>query len=436
MLGHCYPAWNGFDGGKGLATSFGQCLHTFPAAAPVDLALAIGVARIPGLPRAGVVSTAAASTGWLVMSFVWWRRGLPNSWGPKPTAALFVANCATVGIVASRFVSAHRRGHPDELERELSRNALCTDSSSLLSAAAAAELEVDVVPIAVALDGEPFEGSTDAFYARVRAGETATTSQPSPGDFLDAYERAATSGAASVLSLHLDRRVSGVSESAVLAAREATLPVRVVALPTVSYGVGLCVRAASAVLRGGGGVTHAAADAERIAATLDNAFVARAASGGRVSGEEGWTLLRFTAGAASPVRACSARRRGRDDDSSHPGRTTRSRRRRACRSELEAAADRLAHDLVDAAVAAVERYRVAPSVGAHTGPDSFGAFWWPAPRSRSRRSRRPSATRCQPSRRPPCRPPGRCCRCPDRPPAGRRSRAGMLRRRSDVRHRR
>ena len=116
VLGHCYPAWNGFDGGKGLATSFGQCLYTFPAAAPVDLALAIGVARIPGLPRAGVVSTAAASTGWLVMSFVWWRRGLPNSWGPKPTAALFVANCATVGIVASRFVNAHRRGHPDELE--------------------------------------------------------------------------------------------------------------------------------------------------------------------------------------------------------------------------------------------------------------------------------------------------------------------------------
>jgi glycerol-3-phosphate acyltransferase PlsY len=117
VLGHCYPAWNGFDGGKGLATSFGQCLYTFPAAAPVDLALAIGVARIPGLPRAGVVSTAAASTGWLVMSFVWWRRRLPNSWGPKPTAALFVANCATVGIVASRFVTAHRRGHPDELEQ-------------------------------------------------------------------------------------------------------------------------------------------------------------------------------------------------------------------------------------------------------------------------------------------------------------------------------
>jgi hypothetical protein len=46
--------------------------------------------------------------------------------------------------------------------------------------------------------------------------------------------------------------------------------------------------------------------------------------------------------------------------------------------ELEVAADRLAHDLVREQVAAVERYRVGPSVGAHTGPDCFGAFWWPS----------------------------------------------------------
>ena len=117
VVGHCYPAWNDFDGGKGLATSFGQCLYTFPVAAPVDLGLAIGVARIPGFRRPGLVSTAAASGGWLLMSLLWWRRKLPNSWGPKPTAALFVANCVTVSVVASRFVVAHRRGDPDELER-------------------------------------------------------------------------------------------------------------------------------------------------------------------------------------------------------------------------------------------------------------------------------------------------------------------------------
>ena len=116
VVGHCYPVWNDFDGGKGLATSFGQCLYTFPVAAPVELGLVIGIARVPGLRRPGLVSAAVASSGWLLMSLLWWRRRLPNSWGPNPTAALFVASCATLGVVASRFVVAHRRGDPDELE--------------------------------------------------------------------------------------------------------------------------------------------------------------------------------------------------------------------------------------------------------------------------------------------------------------------------------
>lgn len=116
VVGHCYPLWTGFRGGKGLATSFGQCLYTFPAAAPVDLGLAVGVARIPGLRRPGLVSTAVAASARLLMSAVWWRRRLPNSWGPEPTAALLVANTVTAAVIASRFLSAHRHGHPDELE--------------------------------------------------------------------------------------------------------------------------------------------------------------------------------------------------------------------------------------------------------------------------------------------------------------------------------
>ena len=258
--------------------------------------------------------------------------------------------------------------------------ALCTDSSSLISPAAAAELGVEVVPIPVTLDHEKFDGTTDGFYARMRQGAVATTSVPSPGAFVEMYERAQGGGATSVLSIHLDRRISGVSESAALAARETTIPVRVVSLPTVSYGVGLCVRAACAALRGGATVSTAAVEAERVATTLDNVFVARSAPDGRVPADDEWTILRFAAGEATGLSthatveeatAIMGRRilRGRPGlvAVGHAG------------AELEAAADGLAHDLVEA-VAAVERYRVTPSVGTHTGPDSFGAFWWPASR--------------------------------------------------------
>jgi glycerol-3-phosphate acyltransferase PlsY len=116
VVGHCYPIWNGFRGGKGVATSFGQCLYTFPAAAPLDLALAVGIARVPGIHRPALASTAVSSAAWLAASIVWWRRRLPNSWGPPPTAALPLANAATVLVIASRFVRALRLGHPDDLE--------------------------------------------------------------------------------------------------------------------------------------------------------------------------------------------------------------------------------------------------------------------------------------------------------------------------------
>jgi glycerol-3-phosphate acyltransferase PlsY len=114
--GHCYPLWTGFRGGKGVATSFGQGLYTFPAAAPLDLALAIGVARIRGLRRPGLVSASVTSAVWLLASVVWWRRRLPNSWGPRPTVALPLANAATVLLIASRYAHALRRGFPDDLE--------------------------------------------------------------------------------------------------------------------------------------------------------------------------------------------------------------------------------------------------------------------------------------------------------------------------------
>jgi glycerol-3-phosphate acyltransferase PlsY len=115
VVGHCYPLWSGFRGGKGVATSFGQCLYTFPAYAPLDIAVATSVARLPGLRRPALVSVAASSVAWLAASVVWWRRGLPNLWGPPPTAALPVANAATVLVLGLRVVSMVRRREPDEL---------------------------------------------------------------------------------------------------------------------------------------------------------------------------------------------------------------------------------------------------------------------------------------------------------------------------------
>ncbi len=115
VAGHCYPVWVRFQGGKGVASSFGQCLYTFPAFALGELGVALAVARVPRLRQRGLAATGAGATAWLAASILWWKRGLPNSWGPSPTAALPLANAATVLVVASAFARALLRRDPDDL---------------------------------------------------------------------------------------------------------------------------------------------------------------------------------------------------------------------------------------------------------------------------------------------------------------------------------
>ena len=80
-----------------------------------------------------------------------------------------------------------------------------------------------VVPLYVRFGDESFrdylELGPDAFYARLRdAHETPTTSQPTPGDFLAAYEELA--GYDRILSIHIAGKLSGTIGSARAAARE------------------------------------------------------------------------------------------------------------------------------------------------------------------------------------------------------------------------
>ena len=108
VLGHCFPAWNGFRGGKGVAVSAGQCLATFPAYLPVDLMVA--GAAVAGRWRSRTfVATAVASLAWVVAGLVWWRKGWPNGWGPRPSAALPASAAASTAAILWRFATARGR---------------------------------------------------------------------------------------------------------------------------------------------------------------------------------------------------------------------------------------------------------------------------------------------------------------------------------------
>ncbi len=262
--------------------------------------------------------------------------------------------------------------------------AICTDSSALFPDGVAARLGITVVPIQITLNGDPYdvgEDEIDDFYTRLAAGASVTTSQPSPGEFLGAYARAAARGAEEVLSIHLDGRVSGTAASAELAARETPIPVTVVDTRTVSFGVGACVRAAAETVAAGGSARDAVTAARVLGSRLRNVFVAPGVPGGRVGDVSGWAVLEFVDGKTRPLAGCGSVEEAvelmaeRIGDAPGPVRAAVGH----AGTVTESAADDLALSLARSPqIVDVERYRVGPAVGAHTGPLSFGTFWWPA----------------------------------------------------------
>ena len=107
VAGHCYPVWNGFDGGKGVATSVGQCLATFPAYFPIDGAVAVGTASSQRWRQRAFAATVVSSACWVLGSVVWWRKRWPNLWGPEPSALLPIASALSSAMVLKRFVDAN-----------------------------------------------------------------------------------------------------------------------------------------------------------------------------------------------------------------------------------------------------------------------------------------------------------------------------------------
>ena len=106
VVGHCYPVWTRFRGGKGVAAGVGQCMATFPAYLPIDLAVAAASSTSAALKNRALAATAAASVGWVAGGVLWWRRGWPNWWGPRPTAALPIAAAASSAVILYRFATA------------------------------------------------------------------------------------------------------------------------------------------------------------------------------------------------------------------------------------------------------------------------------------------------------------------------------------------
>lgn len=266
---------------------------------------------------------------------------------------------------------------------------LVTDSASMVPPDLAARFDVEVVPMAVLLDGvvhrEGIDLTSVEFYRRLAEGATVTTSAPSPGDLLAAYERAAAAGATGVVSIHTGSTYSATVGAAGVAAELAPLPVEVVDTGLVSFPVALCVWAAAEAPTG-----EAAAAASATAAGTSSVFVVGVPDLARRGGRFTTVAGELTSASILELGSSGMSELGQVDDvdaaldamAAHVAALAGVTALRvgvgdADRPELGAQlADRLAGA---AGIVDLVRYEVGPSVGAHAGAGTVGAVWAPLP---------------------------------------------------------
>ncbi|MFE7229847.1 DegV family protein [Streptomyces sp. NPDC002405] len=145
--------------------------------------------------------------------------------------------------------------------------AIVTDSTAYLPPRTMERHGITAVPLTVVLGDQALEEGTEistrSLAQALQKRRPVTTSRPSPELFAETYRRVAASGASGIVSLHLSAELSGTYDAAVLATREAPVPVRVVDTGMVAMALGFCALAAAETAEGGGTVDEAVAAAEK-----------------------------------------------------------------------------------------------------------------------------------------------------------------------------
>lgn len=141
------------------------------------------------------------------------------------------------------------------------RIALVTDSTCDIPKNWVEHYEIEVVPLSIVFGGQPFldgiEMTASDFYARLDSDpHHPTTSQPTPGAFLEAYKKASDKGAEQVLVFTISSAMSGTVISARQAAEDSPIPVTVVDGCNNGMGLGWQVIAAARAREAGGSLVE------------------------------------------------------------------------------------------------------------------------------------------------------------------------------------
>ena len=152
----------------------------------------------------------------------------------------------------------------------MSRFAIVTDGTCTLPSSYYADHDIGLVPLHVNFGLDSYRSGVDLshhqFYELLATRrEHPTTSQPSLGEFRDAYERVLASGTREILVITIDAALSGTYSVARSAAQPVEGEIAVVDSRSTSGGLGLLVSACARARRDGLNFHETVALAERLA---------------------------------------------------------------------------------------------------------------------------------------------------------------------------
>ncbi len=170
--------------------------------------------------------------------------------------------------------------------------AIVTDSTASVPPELAQQYNIRVIPLKVLFGQESYRDGIDImpaeFYRRVEENkELPTTSQPSAGEFSALYAELAQEHDG-IVSVHISSQLSGTVGAAQTAAKQASLPVRVVDSLSTAMGLGFAAVEAAKAAQIGGSLDEAARRAEVISQRMHVHLLPRTLNylkwGGRIGG--------------------------------------------------------------------------------------------------------------------------------------------------------
>lgn len=282
----------------------------------------------------------------------------------------------------------------------MARIAVVTDSTCDREIDALVKADVTMVPLMVHFGDEAYRDRVDLapaqFYPKLRsAAQMPTTSQPTPGDFAEVYRQLAEQGAEGIVSIHLSTKLSGTVESALMAAKNSKVPVRVVDSASVSAGLDFAIDAACSARDAGldlDAVEKAALDAAAVSElyfvldTLD--YLVKGGRAGRAQGLAAALLnikpvLRVKDGVIEPFKKSKGTNRAIREMAEHVAEASRKTgplRIVVVHAVAQNLADELSNAIRSAGtdIAQMSCDEIGAVIGTHVGPRAVGVAYAPA----------------------------------------------------------